>query len=229
MISRKGEARLEELREDILKFARYVQTLYGKTKMAFLERNDHHARDVIYSSTILDSFQVNIERKIVTLTGTLILRGKNLRFLTTGMKLVTKLRRIGRHCISISQSSMELSKYSPIGFYNSMSKMVNIVDEMLNGSVKNISSPSLGLSAQICTRDNAVDTLLAGIEKEITETLIQNPQITPQGVKLINILKEFEEIADLSTTLVECSVFIETGKYYKCVGDDFFEFENLKD
>lgn len=171
MISRRGEEKLDELRDELLKLARYVQTMYSKSKMAFLERNEHHARDVMYSSSILDTFQLSIERKTVILGGTLMLTGKNLRLVMMGMKLVNELTRIGKQCLTISRYSLELSKLSSIGFYNSMSKTANLIDEMFNNAVKNIYSPSTSMSGQICSKNNTVSTLLDSTEKEILKPL----------------------------------------------------------
>jgi len=228
MISRRGEEKLDELRDELLKLARYVQTMYSKSKMAFLERNEHHARDVMYSSSILDTFQLSIERKTVILGGTLMLTGKNLRLVMMGMKLVNELTRIGKQCLTISRYSLELSKLSSIGFYNSMSKTANLIDEMFNNAVKNIYSPSTSMSGQICSKNNTVSTLLDSTEKEITETIVQNPTIALKGVKLICLLRGFREIAASSLSLTECSIFIETGEYYRCMGSEFFKFESLK-
>lgn len=226
MISKKGEEKLDELREELLKFGRYVQTLYSKSKVAFIERNEHHARDVLYSTSIIDTFQLNIERKVVIVGGTLILTGKNLRFVTMAAKLADEMMHIGKQCLMISKYSMELLKEPPIGFYNSMTKISTLVDEMINNSVKNINSLSIGIAEQMCSKFNKVYSLLESIEKEITETMVQNPDISPQGVKLINLLKIFGIIASASMSLTECSVFIETGEYYRCTGSEFFKIDS---
>ena len=53
MISKVGLERIGNLRIEILRMARYVQSIFNKTAVAVLERNEHQARDVIYSDSVI--------------------------------------------------------------------------------------------------------------------------------------------------------------------------------
>ena len=54
MVSNEGQKKLDELKVEVVKMARFVQNVYNKTSVALIERNEHQARDVAYSDSVID-------------------------------------------------------------------------------------------------------------------------------------------------------------------------------
>lgn len=221
MVSNKGQERLSELKVETVKMARFVQNVYNKTRVALVERNEHKARDVVYSDSVIDNYQLTLSKKIIALTGTLSLTGKELRFISMAMNILNTLESIGDKCVDIAERSKFLSKRPPIGFYESLKTMFDNVGTMLRGAIDNLINPSFADAQRICFNDDAVDSIFSEVEKEIIRAMEESDPVVERGVYLIIVFRMLEEIADLCTNLIEYSVYIETGKNYKCIQDKF--------
>ncbi len=230
MISEKGKIKIDELKQDIVKMAHYVQQLYSKSRVALIERNEHHARDVIYSDSIVDAFSTEIEERIVKLLGILAPVGRDLRFLASAMEINSTLEQIADNCVTISERSIELSKKPPIGLYEKLHKMFDEVYNMLSGAVHNLVSPSFTEGKMICEKDDMVDKLLENAEKELVEILENTPEVIIRGVSLLTVFRSLETIADLCTKLIAYATFIDSGKHYRCKDDTLAETDiNVQD
>lgn len=221
MVSNKGQEKLSELKVEIVKMARFVQNVYNKTRVALVERNEHKARDVIYSDSVINNYQLTLSKKITALTGTLILTGKELRFIAMATNILNTLESIGDKCTEIAERSKFLSKRPPIGFYENLNTMFDNVGKMLRGAIDNLINPSFVDAQRICYNDEVVDNIFSQVEKEVTRAMEESYPVVERGVYLIIVFRMLEEIADLCTNLIEYSVYIDTGKNYKCINDKF--------
>jgi phosphate transport system protein len=225
MISEKGRIKFDELKKDIVKMAHYILQLYSKTNVALTERNEHHARDVIYSDSIIDAFSAELEERIVKLLGILTPIGKDLRFLASAMEINSTLEQIADNCVAISEKAIELSKKPPIGLYEKLYKMFDEVYNILSGAVHNLIEPSFTEGKMICEKDDIVDKLLEDAEKELIEIMENSPHVMTRAVSLLFVFRCLETIADLCTKLITCATFIDTGKHYRCKSDTLAETE----
>ncbi|MDK2944652.1 MAG: phosphate transport system protein [Mesotoga sp.] len=231
MISKVGLERIGNLRIEILRMARYVQSIFNKTMVAVLERNEHQARDVIYSDSVIDYHQVELQAMIIGLTGILTPTGKELRFLTLSMNIVSALERIGDKCVFICETSLSLSKRPPIGYYDKMKSMFESVSIMTKGAIDNLVEPSLSEAERLCKSDDAIDRMQEEVKSDLIRYCEQSPSVVGRAFDLMMIFCALEEIADLSTELMEAAVYIESGRHYRCVNDDFkpVDFETQND
>ncbi|MFO7881686.1 MAG: PhoU domain-containing protein [Kosmotogaceae bacterium] len=223
MISKKGKIKIDELKQDIVKMAHYIQQLYSKSRVALIERNEHYARDVIYSDSIVDAFSTEIEERIVKLLGILTPLGKDLRFLASAMEINSTLEQIADYCVVISERSIELSKKPPIGLYEKLHKMFDEVYNMLSGAVHNLVEPSFTEGKMICEKDDRVDKILEDAEKELVEIVENTPKVMNRAVSLLTVFRSLETIADLCTKLITCATFIDSGRHYRCKEDTLAE------
>ena len=221
MISKVGFERIALLRSDILKMARYIQNICNKSSVAMLERNEHQARDVLYSDSVIDHYQIELQKTIISLTGILTPTGKDLRFLTMTMSIVNTLERIGDKFVSICELAMVLIKKPPIGYYEKLRTMFDGVSLMLKGSIDNLVDPSLLEAERLCRNDSNIDSLLEGVRSDLLSNMEQSPSITSRAVDLLRLFCYLEEIADLCTELMEAAVYIDIGKHYRCINDIF--------
>ena len=229
-ISKVGLERIGNLRIEILRMARYVQSIFNKTAVAVLERNEHQARDVIYSDSVIDYHQVELQAMIIGLTGILTPTGKELRLLTLSMNIVSTLERIGDKCVFICERSLSLTKRPPIGYHEKLKTMFELVSIMTKGAIDNLVDPSLSEAVRLCKNDDFVDRIQEEVKVDLVKYCEESPSIISRALDLMMIFSALEEIADLSTELMEAAVYIDAGRYYRCVNDNFqpvdFETQN---
>jgi phosphate transport system protein len=92
---------------------------------------------------------------------------------------------------------------------------------MTKGAIDNLVDPSLSEAVRLCKNDDFVDRIQEEVKTDLVRYCEESPSIISRALDLMMVFGALEEIADLSTELMEAAVYIETGKYYRCVNDGF--------
>ena len=82
---------LKDLKEDILKMGAYAEEAIYKSMEALKNRDKEAAKGVIANDCKIDELELAIDEKCIDLIARHQPMAKDLRFITTGMKLNTEL------------------------------------------------------------------------------------------------------------------------------------------
>src|SRR5512135_2680675 len=89
------EQDIEKLKERILKMGAFVEDAIRKSVKALVEREKDLAISVIDGDAIVNNFDVEIEELCIRFLALWQPTGSNLRFVTTTIKIITDLERMG--------------------------------------------------------------------------------------------------------------------------------------
>src|SRR2546427_370824 len=101
---------LEALKQTLLAMGGLVEDQIRRVMRALLERDGVLAQEVIDRDARVNAYDVEIDEKCVELLALHQPAAGDLRFITTAMKIVTDLERIGDQAVNIAQRSLELYK-----------------------------------------------------------------------------------------------------------------------
>src|SRR5512132_3546014 len=94
---------LEALKQTLLAMGGLVEDQIRRVMRALVERNDALAQAVIERDHQVNAYDVEIDETCVGLLALHQPAGGDLRFITTAMKIVTDLQRIGDQAVNIAQ------------------------------------------------------------------------------------------------------------------------------
>ncbi len=83
--------------------ASFVETSINNSVKSLIERDSILAQKVIEGDHTINSFDVKIDEECIRLLALKQPMGKDLRFITTAMKITTDLERIGDHATNIAE------------------------------------------------------------------------------------------------------------------------------
>ena len=109
------EQELEKLKERILAMGGFVEDAIRKSIKALVERDRDLAIQVIDGDAIVNNFDVEIEEECIRFLAIWQPTGSNLRLVTTAIKIITDLERMGDLAVDICERSMELINYGGRG------------------------------------------------------------------------------------------------------------------
>src|SRR3990167_2764918 len=138
-MERHVDQELKELNEDILRMGALVEEAIYKSVEALKNRDKEMAKSVIDNDSDVDKLELAIDEKCIDLIARYQPMAKDLRFITTGMKINAELERIADIAVDIPQRTLELAD-KPL-----LKPLVDI--------------PKLSLVAQEMTRQ-AIDALI---------------------------------------------------------------------
>ena len=206
------EQDIEALKERVLKMGGFVEESIRKSITALVERDRNLAIEVIDGDAIVNNFDVEIEEECIRFLAIWQPSGSNLRFITTAIKIITDLERMGDLAVDICERAMELNDEPPLKPYVDIPRMAEAAQKMLKDSLDAFVARDADLALNVCAADDFVDNLNHQIFNELLLYMLKDPKNISRAVRLTYITKYLERIADHATNIAEMVVYMVQGK-----------------
>lgn len=206
------EQDLEKIKERILKMGGFVEDAIRKSIKALVERDRGLAIQVIDGDAIVNNYDVEIEEECIRFLAIWQPTGSNLRFVTTAVKIITDLERMGDLAVDICERAVELLDEPPLKPYIDIPRMAEAAQKMLKDSLDSFVAGDAELAIEVCAADDFVDNLNQQIFNELLVYMLKDPRNISRAVRLTYITKYLERIGDHATNIAEMVVFMVKGK-----------------
>jgi phosphate transport system protein len=206
------EQELAKLKENILKMGGLVEDAIRKSIKTLVERDRDLAIQVIDGDAIVNTFDVEIEEECIKFLALWQPTGSNLRFVTTAIKIITDLERMGDLAVDICERSVELLEEPPLKPYIDIPRMAEASQKMLKDSLDAFVAKDADLAMRVCNADDFVDNLNHQIFNELLLYMLKDPKNISRAVRLTYIAKYLERVADHATNIAEMVVYMVKGK-----------------
>jgi phosphate transport system protein len=211
-MAKQKEQDIEALKERVLKMGGFVEESIRKSVKALVERDQKLAIEVIDSDAIVNNYDVEIEEECIRFLAIWQPTGSNLRFITTAIKIITDLERMGDLAVDISERTIELNDEPPLKPYIDLPRMAEAAQKMLKESLDAFVARDADLALSVCAADDFVDNLNQQIFNELLLYMLKDPKNISRAVRLTYITKYLERIADHATNIAEMVVYLVQGK-----------------
>ena len=203
---------LKLLREKVLKLGYMVEDAIRDSIKALVERDSELAKEVIRKDHLINALDVGIDEECVRLIALRQPMARDLRFITTTMKITTDLERMGDFAVNIAERAMELNEEPLLKPFVNIPKMAEIAQSMVRDSLDAFVTGCSRLPYEVIKRDDEVDDLTVKNFQELLALMIRDPKIIPLAVKRTYIAKYLERIADHATNIAEMTIYMCKGK-----------------
>jgi phosphate transport system protein len=132
----------------------------------------------------------------------------DLRFLTTAMKIVTDLERIGDQAVNIAQRVLDLNQEAQVKPYIDLPRMAERAQTMVKQSLDAFVARDTDLARRVCAADDEVDALKEQIFRELLTFMMEDAKTIPRAIRLILISRFLERVADHATNIAEMVIFM---------------------
>jgi phosphate transport system protein len=203
---------LGALKERVLKIGSLVETAIHDSVKSLVERDSDLARKVIEKDHKINALDVEIDEECIRLIALRQPKARDLRFITTAMKITTDLERIGDLAENIAERAIELNEEPQLKPYIDIPRMAEIAEEMVRDSLDAFVRGCSTLPYEVIKRDDGVDNLNAQVLNELLFYMIQDPNTVPRATRISYVSKYLERIADHATNIAEMVIYMCEGK-----------------
>jgi phosphate transport system protein len=203
---------LETLKQTLLAMGDLVEDQVGRVMRALLQGEDTLAQEVIERDRQVNAYDVEVDETCVNLLALHQPAAGDLRVITTTMKIVTDLERIGDQAVNIAQRVLELNREPPVKPYIDLPRMAERAQGMVKGSLDAFVGRDAQLARRVCAEDAEVDALREQIFRELLTYMLEDPRTIPRAIRLILISRCLERIGDHATNIAEMVVYMVEGK-----------------
>jgi phosphate transport system protein len=203
---------LEALKQTLLAMGGLVEDQIRRVMRALLDRDDAVALDVIDRDRQVNTYDVEVDEQCVELLALHQPAAGDLRFITTAMKIVTDLERIGDQAVNIAQRVIELNREPQLKPYIDLPRMAERAQAMVKESLDAFVARDTELARRVCAEDAEVDALKEQIFRELLTFMMEDARTIPRAIRLILISRFMERVADHATNIAEMVVYLVEGK-----------------
>jgi phosphate transport system protein len=203
---------LEALKQTLLAMGGLVEEQIRRVMSALLERDSALAQEVIDRDRQVNAYDVEVDEKCVELLALYQPTAGDLRFITTAMKIVTDLERIGDQAVNIAQRGLELNQEPQLKPYIDLPRMADRAQRMVKESLDAFVARDTELARRVCGEDAEVDALKEQIFRELLTFMMEDARTIPRAIRLILISRFLERVADHATNIAEMVIYMVESK-----------------
>jgi phosphate transport system protein len=206
------EQELAKLHSEIVRMGVAVENAIAQAVTALIDQDSALARKVIEEDDIIDDMNLEIERMCIEIIAKQQPVARDLRDVTSALKLITDLERIADHASDISERILALSTKKRVMIHYDLITMAEIAKGMIQGGLDAYVTRNVELAQKIIRQDDRVDELFYKLKDETVHLMKVDSENVEQYLELMMICKYFERIADHAQNVAEWVVFYVNGQ-----------------
>ena len=207
------DEQLETLNNELIEMGALIERAIASAVKALTEQDIEQAQRAIDFDDVIDQKESDIESLCLKLLLQQQPVARDLRLISSALKMITDMERIGDQAKDISEITMILAGTPYIKKLKNISEMAVATIKMVTDSVDAFVRRDLELAQAVIDYDDVVDDLFVTVKTDLIKMISQNEENGSQAVDLLMVAKYFERIGDHATNIAEWVVFAITGKH----------------
>lgn len=206
------ESQLVQLRTAVLEMGGLIEDQIAQAMRALQERDAALARTVIARDHVVNRFDVEIDDLSLKLLALHQPAARDLRLITTALKITTDLERIGDLAANIAERAAELAAEPPVRPAVDLPRLATLASGMVHGSLDAFVREDVRLALDVCASDDTIDGLHAQLVHELVAAMAEDARCIERAMRLLFVSKCLERIADHATNIAEMVIFMVKGR-----------------
>ena len=205
------EQDLRVLREKLLAMGAKVEALISGSIRALMDRDSALAEHVVKADQDVNRLEVEIDelcRRILALRQP---AASDLRLITTALKIVTDLERIGDLAVSIADRVLELNQVPPLKPYVDTPKLAELAQQQLKRALDSFVEADVAKAQEVLQGDDLLDALYFKLFNELLGYMMEDSKNIRRAMALMFIAKHLERIGDHAINVAEMVVYMVRG------------------
>ncbi len=210
MMRNRFDEQLESLNNSLIRMGALCEGAIANATKALLDGDHSLARRAIEIDTEIDQ----AEREVESLCLKLLLQqqpvARDLRQISSALKMITDMERIGDQASDISEMVLGF-ELRPAAHAAHIGDMARATIGMVTDSIDAYVRRDLDLARRVIEEDDTVDRLFLTVKRELLAGLTSGPAGGEAALDLLMIAKYYERIGDHATNIAEWVEFSITG------------------
>lgn len=135
----------------------------------------------------------------------------DLRKVSSALKMITDLERIGDQAIDIAEASQYIKSRNTVINVTHIDEMANQTSKMVTLAIDAFVKKDFDLAKTVSKSDDVIDELFDKVKKETVEIIQRDKALGEEAIDLMMIAKYLERIGDHAVNIAEWVAFSITG------------------
>ena len=205
------DAELEGLSTALITMGAMAAESIDKTIQALNTGDKELARKVFRGDDEIDDMEKEIEHRCLVLLLKQQPVASDLRKISTAIKMITDIERIGDASSDIAEICISLSNPPKEEILSDITKMAQAARKMVADSIQAYVDEDLELAKKTIDSDDIVDDYFDEIKLRLADEIRTVPQFSEDLIDYLMIVKYLERIGDHAVNICEWVQFYKTG------------------
>jgi phosphate transport system protein len=207
------EAELRSLRDRLLEMGGRVEKAIAASVRAITERDTPLAQDVKAKDREINRMEVEIDaacRRILALRQP---AASDLRFITTALKIVVDLERMGDLAVNVADRALDLGQAPPLTTpIHELARIADLAEAQLKKALDAFVTGDVAKAEEVMAGDALIDALYLKIFNDMLALMMEDSRNIRRATSTMFAAKHLERFADHATNVAEMVVFMVRGQ-----------------
>jgi phosphate transport system protein len=205
------EQELRNLRDKLLLMGSLVEEMIAKGVGALSARDTALAQATVRLDRRINRLECEVDELAMRILATRQPVASDLRFITTALKIVTDLERIGDLCVNICERVIELNEEPPLRPVGDLAGLADEATSVVHDALDALVARDVEKATKLLDRDAAIDEHYSRIFHDVLDLMAHEPAAVYRATRVQSIAKYLERIADHAMNIAETVVFLVKG------------------
>ena len=204
---------LEQLNSDMIAMGALCENAISEAMQSLFSADKAAAQRTIEEDREINQKEKDIEAFCLRLLLQQQPVARDLRVISSALKMITDMERIGDQAADIAELIRHMH-LTPVSRQNRhLSKMAEATKKMVTESIDAFVAKDAALATKVLADDDLVDSLFLKLRHDIIEMIAADPGCGEEAVDVLMIAKYLERIGDHATNIAEWVLFSVTGTH----------------
>jgi phosphate transport system protein len=204
---------IERLEHDLLEMGSRAEDMVGLAVQALSRLDVGLAKTVCVRDDEIDRMDLEIEDRCIRLLALQHPIATQLRMISTAMKMITDVERIGDLAVEIAKITMKIDKELGSTDIIDVPRMAKVAQRMIRDALEAYVKRDLELVKKIIGDDDEVDNLYRELRGQLFDSMRSDPDNVVTDSWLLLAIHHVERIADHAVNIAERVSFMVTGRF----------------
>ncbi len=205
------EAELQQVREKLLEMGGKVEAAISASVRSFTERDAALAEKVQVGDREVNRLEIEIDdacRRILALRQP---AASDLRFITTALKIVTDLERMGDLAVNIAERAADLAQAPPLRPFHDLTTLADLSEAQLKKALDAFVEADVHKAEEVIASDELLDAVYLKLFNELLVCMMEDSRAIRRATAVMFAAKHLERFGDHATNVAEMVVYMVRG------------------
>ena len=207
------DTELDNLNSDMIAMGALCENAISEAMQSLFTADKAAAQRTIQEDREIDRKDKDIEALCLRLLLQQQPVARDLRVISSALKMITDMERIGDQAADIAELIRHMH-LTPVSRQNKhLAGMADAAKKMVTESIDAFVKKDAALATKVLADDDLVDSLFLKLRRDIIEMIAADPGCGEEAVDVLMIAKYLERIGDHATNIAEWVLFSITGTH----------------
>jgi len=206
------EKELQAIKDGLIYLGALTETAIRKAMKSLSDRDTELARTVVRDDDEIDRLDTDLEERCIKILALRQPTAIDLRFITTAIKIIGHLERIGDMAVNIAEKAILLNEEPQLKPYIDLPRMTDLVEGMIKDSLDSFIRNDMQMAEKVRQTEQIVDDLNEQIFRELLTFMMEDSKSIHRALLIMQVSKNLERIADHSKGIADMVMYMVTGE-----------------